>query len=352
MQYIEDLLNAKRIDIRSVLSSDCKVTVKEDGSALQVKYDGNTLIFGKRSWDPSKLTKPLTEIDRFLCGSYDNAYNHLIKYTDIIKQYDIINFELISAKEQHIIKFNGDTDYKIILLSAWQDGNAITNYDTLVTLADALNIDHVKQLDINKLSNELIEDLLKKADEPFELFRKYYYINDNIEGLVINFFTEEKTRTYKIQNPMFKKQLAAHLNEEKELKANIDCTYAYEHIIDIYQKFGKNKKYESKLQFLLDLWKINIPNISDKLLNNIKKIVQIDEKDISLCIFAKNYPEYYNEYINNSREIQRLLVFIILGFQNIRVKQPLWCNLEFQTEKINTFLSRIYNDISSSEQRL
>ena len=191
MQYIEDLLNAKRIDIRAVLSSPCKVTIKEDGSALQVKYDDNMLLFGKRSWDPSKLTKPLTEIDRFLSGSYDNAYNHLTKYANVIKQYDIINFELISAKEQHIIKFDSDKDYKIILLSAWQNGNAITDYETLVTLADALNVDHVQQLDINKLSEELIEDLLKKVDEPFELFKKYYYINDNIEGLVINFFTEE-----------------------------------------------------------------------------------------------------------------------------------------------------------------
>jgi len=347
MQYIEDLLNAKRIDIRAVLSSPCKVTIKEDGSALQVKYDDNMLLFGKRSWDPSKLTKPLTEIDRFLSGSYDNAYNHLTKYVDVIKQYDIINFELISAKEQHIIKFDGDKDYKIILLSAWQNGNAITDYKTLVTLADALNVDHVQQLDINKLSEELIEDLLKKVDEPFELFKKYYYINDNIEGLVINFFTEEKTRTYKIQNPVFKKQLAEHLNEEKDLKNNIDCTYAYEHIMHIYEEC-RNHKAVNKLDLLLDIWKTNIPYATPQLLNNIKKISQIREKDISGILFAKNYPEYYKLYINNSQEIRELLVFIILAFQNIRIKQSLWCDMTFQTERVNVFLNKVYNDISGS----
>lgn len=347
MQYIEDLLNAKRIDIRGVLSSPCKVTIKEDGSALQVKYDDNMLLFGKRSWDPSKLTKPLTEIDRFLSGSYDNAYNHLTKYVDVIKQYDIINFELISAKEQHIIKFDGDKDYKIILLSAWQNGNAITDYETLVTLADALNVDHVQQLDINKLSEELIEDLLKKADEPFELFKKYYYINDNIEGLVINFFTEERIRTYKIQNPTFKKQLAEHLNEEKDLKNNIDCTYAYEHIMHIYEEYG-NHKAVNKLDLLLDIWKTNIPYVTPQLLNNIKKISQIREKDISGILFAKNYPEYYKLYINNSQEIRELLVFIILAFQNIRIKQSLWCDMTFQTERVNVFLNKVYNDISGS----
>jgi hypothetical protein len=347
MQYIEDLLNAKRIDIRAVLSSPCKVTIKEDGSALQVKYDDNMLLFGKRSWDPSKLTKPLTEIDRFLSGSYDNAYNHLTKYVDVIKQYDIINFELISAKEQHIIKFNGDKDYKIILLSAWQNGNEITDYETLVTLSDALNVDHVQQLDINKLSEELIEDLLKKVDEPFELFKKYYYINDNIEGLVINFFTEEKIRTYKIQNPTFKKQLAEHLNEEKDLKNNIDCTYAYEHIMHIYEEYG-NHKAVNKLDLLLDIWKTNIPYATQQLLNNIKKISQIREKDISGILFAKNYPEYYKLYINNSQEIRELLVFIILAFQNIRIKQSLWCDMTFQTERVNVFLNKVYNDISGS----
>ena len=298
MQYIEDLLNAKRIDIRAVLSSPCKVTIKEDGSALQVKYEDNMLLFGKRSWDPSKLTKPVTEIDRFLSGSYDNAYNHLTKYVDVIKQYDIINFELISAKEQHIIKFDGDKDYKIILLSAWQNGNVITDYEALATLADALNVDHVQQLDINKLSEELIEDLLKKVDEPFELFKKYYYINDNIEGLVINFFTEEKMRTYKIQNPTFKKQLAEHLNEEKDLKNNIDCTYAYEHIMYIYEEY-RNHKAVNKLDLLLDIWKTNIPYVTQQLLNNIKKISQIREKDISGILFDKNNPEYYKSYINN-----------------------------------------------------
>lgn len=347
MQYIEELLNAKRIDIRAVLSSPCKVTIKEDGSALQVKYDDNMLLFGKRSWDPSKLTKPLTEIDRFLNGSYDNAYNHLTKYVDVIKQYDIINFELISAKEQHIIKFNGDKDYKIILLSAWQNGNAITDYETLVTLSDALNVDHVQQLDINKLSEELIEDLLKKVDEPFELFKKYYYINDNIEGLVINFFTEEKIRTYKIQNPTFKKQLAEHLNEEKDLKNNIDCTYAYEHIMHIYEEY-RNHKTVNKLDLLLDIWKTNIPYVTPQLLNNIKKISQIREKDISGILFAKNYSEYYKFYINNSQEIRELLVFIILAFQNIRIKQSLWCDMTFQTEKVNVFLNKVYNDISGS----
>jgi hypothetical protein len=347
MQYIEDLLNAKRIDIRAVLSSPCKVTIKEDGSALQVKYDDNMLLFGKRSWDPSKLTKPLTEIDRFLSGSYDNAYNHLTKYADVIKQYDIINFELISIKEQHIIKFDGDKDYKIILLSAWQNGNAITDYETLVTLADALNVDHVQQLDINKLSEELIKDLLEKADEPFELFKKYYYINDNIEGLVINFFTEEKTRTYKIQNPTFKKQLAEHLNEEKDLKNNIDCTYAYEHIMHIYED-RRNHKAVNKLDLLLDIWKTNIPYVTQQLLNNIKKISQIREKDISDILFAKNYPEYHKLYINNSQEIRELLVFIILAFQNIRIKQSLWCDMTFQTERVNVFLNKVYNDISGS----
>lgn len=347
MQYIEDLLNAKRIDIRAVLSSPCKVTIKEDGSALQVKYDDNMLLFGKRSWDPSKLTKPLTEIDRFLSGSYDNAYNHLTKYVDVIKQYDIINFELISTKEQHIIKFDGDKDYKIILLSAWQNGNAITEYETLVTLSDALNVDHVQQLDINKLSEEQIEDLLKKVDEPFELFKKYYYINDNIEGLVINFFTEEKTRTYKIQNPAFKKQLAEHLNEEKDLKNNIDCTYAYEHIIHIYEEH-RNHKAVNKLDLMLDIWKTNIPYVTQQLLNNIKKISQIREKDISGILFAKNYPEYYKLYINNSQEIRELLVFIILAFQNIRIKQSLWCDMTFQTERVNVFLNKVYNDISGS----
>jgi len=347
MQYIEDLLNAKRIDIRAVLSSPCKVTIKEDGSALQVKYDDNMLLFGKRSWDPSKLTKPLTEIDRFLSGSYDNAYNHLTKYVDAIKQYDIINFELISAKEQHIIKFDGDKDYKIILLSAWQNGNAITDYETLVTLADALNVDHVQQLDINKLSEELIDDLLEKVDEPFELFKKYYYINDNIEGLVINFFTEEKTRTYKIQNPVFKKQLTEHLNEEKDIKNNIDCSYAYEHIMHIYEKYA-NHKAVNKLDLLLDIWKTNIPYVTEQLLNNIKKISQISEKDISGILFAKNYPEYYKLYINNSQEIRELLVFIILAFQNIRIKQPLWCDMMFQTERVNVFLNKVYNDISGS----
>ena len=347
MQYIEDLLNAKRIDIRAVLSSPCKVTIKEDGSALQVKYDDNMLLFGKRSWDPAKLTKPLTEIDRFLSGSYDNAYNHLTKYVDVIKQYDIINFELISAKEQHIIKFDGDKDYKIILLSAWQNGNAITDYETLVTLSDALNVDHVHQLDINKLSEELIEDLLKKVDEPFELFKKYYYINNNIEGLVINFFTEEKTRTYKIQNPTFKKQLAEHLNEEKDLKNNIDCKYAYEHIMHIYEEHG-NHKAVNKLDLLLDIWKTNIPYVTQQLLNNIKKISQIREKDISGILFAKNYPEYYKLYINNSQEIRELLVFIILAFQSIRIKQSLWCDMTFQTERVNVFLNKVYNDISGS----
>ena len=83
-------------------------------------------------------------------------------------------------------------------------------------------------------------------------------------------------------------------------------------------------------------------------MNNIKKISQIREKDISGILFAKNYPEYYKFYINNSQEIRELLVFIILAFQNIRIKQSLWCDMTFQTEKVNVFLNKVYNDISGS----
>ena len=154
-------------------------------------------------------------------------------------------------------------------------------------------------------------------------------------------------RTYKSQNPTFKKQLAEHLNEEKDLKNNIDCTYAYEHIMHIYEEY-RNHKAVNKLDLLLDIWKTNIPYVTQQLLNNIKKISQIREKDISGILFAKNYPEYYKFYINNSQEIRELLVFIILAFQNIRIKQSLWCDMTFQTEKVNVFLNKVYNDISGS----
>ena len=163
-------------------------------------------------------------------------------------------------------------------------------------------------------------------------------------------------RTYKIQNPTFKKQLAEHLNEEKDLKNNIDCTYAYEHIMHIYEEY-RNHKAVDKLDLLLDIWKTNIPYVTQQLLNNIKKIsienLPNSKKEdllygtiqlffhltiiLSLCLT-----------INNSQEIRELLIFIILAFQNIRIKQSLWCDMTFQTEKVNVFLNKVYNDISGS----
>lgn len=341
MQYIEELLNAKRLDVRAILSAPCNLSIKEDGCALQALYESGRLVFGKRSWNPMIIAKQLAELDCVVGPVYNYAVEHLSKFEDVIKEYDILNFELVSKFDKHIIEYTGDEDVRIILISAYKDGEPVDEQE-LKDIAKRCEIKTITYLDCKQLPEDLIAKLIEKTEQPFELFKeKYYLCNENIEGLVLNLFTENKRRTYKISNLEFKKKLYKHLNEEKKNKYGTDCTFAYEYIINTFEKYANpNREYRSKLDFLLYLWTIIVMNSTDELLNNIKKIQQISEKTVVESLIKKSYTEYYEFYINNSQKFSELLIFIIIAFQNVRKSEALWCSKEFQRNVVNKFLTK------------
>lgn len=352
MQYIQDLLQAKRLNILEILSSPCRISIKEDGCAFQVSYDKNNkvLLFGKRSNNNQRIEKYITEIDLLTNPTYYYAYNHLKKYISIIREYDILNFELLSVYDKHIISYNSDQDIKIVLLSGYKNDIPIT-YSDIIKLSKKLHINHIEYLELNRLSDNIIRNILQCADHNskiFNIFAKEYLKNDNeIEGFVVEFYTPKKTRIYKIQNPLFVESLKSHLSIEKDEKINMNAELVYQYIIDAFMQYSNiNLDNYTKFQKLYYVWNfVCIQNVFDKeMLNIVKKITQL--KKIQICddFFKNNYQDLYKTYINTTTDNQLIFKFILLGFQNRRVKNPLWCTLSFQNNVLNVFLDNIFEN--------
>ena len=339
MQYFNELTNAKRLNINKILSFPCRISIKEDGSAFQVMYDKehNKLIFGKRSYSPLKVVKFLEETD-LLNYSYYYAYIHLKKYEDIIKKYDILNFEIINNNDGHIINYE-QNEISIILLSVYKNGIAI-NSKELQIISKQLHIDNIKYIECGYfpeiLKNYVLND--KKDDDfLFDIIIKLYNIKKtNIEGFVLEFNDNGKYRYYKIQNPLFHYSLIEHLNSEHKNK-EIDLEYLYTLIINNFIENNNINSTDTKIEKLFKVWEVSKNIINNKIDLSCNVIQNLN---INLIFLQLNYEVLYKKYILANEKERLLFNFIFLGFLNKRTKNTLWCSIEYQKNVLNTFLEK------------
>ena len=143
MNHLIDFLNSKRLPVREIIMSPCQISEKIDGNALQTFYDQDQdkVVFGKRyDSNKKKSSNELSIFDLVLNDVYYNAYNHLTAYTELLKQYKILNFEIFDEGDKHIIEYGNKFKNNIVLLSGFDlDGNEIS-VESLQKLSDELNV--------------------------------------------------------------------------------------------------------------------------------------------------------------------------------------------------------------------
>lgn len=340
MDHFIDFLNRKRLPVKEMLiGTACQISEKVDGTALQSYYEPDTeiLVFGKRSDDLKKPSRnPLTFFDRVLNFTYDNAVTYLMEYTDILKQYKILNFEIFSENDNHIIKYGTKFKNNIVLLSGFNyDGSELSS-DVLEDISKKLNISVRHLLYTGRFSETEVNIMYQYKDNLAELWKyfcnlcKIDYSKNDIEGFVLNLY--ELKRILKVQNPTFKQTLMEHLSLEISNKEG-NLEYLYKYIMSLSKNVESKKQYICKL---LDLYfqfeKTTESGKAEEIENILKNYPVLQNIGINILLLRKVYDIPIKDI-----KYEYVCKFILLGFHTKRAKTPLWCSNEYQ-QKVNNFI--------------
>lgn len=275
MEHLKELYNTKREIFYELLKNKAKVTLKIDGTAFQVYYNKDTdeIEFHKRSGNSTKLGPIIDEFSRLMVKSYNTAIDNINAHKDIVKQYDLMIFEIFD-------------DY-MVLLSCVKDGKLLEDEDDLKKVAKAIDVKLVPVLFDGKLTidqqnqiaswcngdmdddinfKQFIKELLDMPEVSKVSFpnQEYDKMGDNIEGVVFDFYTSSKIAQYKIVDPKFTQGIKdKKLNAKQSYEENKDNIQALQRYIQEYME-SNVKKIDN------DQWKsLNMNFIN--LLNNPKR---------------------------------------------------------------------------------
>ena len=362
MQYLSELLNAKRLEVKRILSSEVTITIKEDGRAFQTYTDQETknVIYGKKSQSPNMKARELTEFDLVSSDIYREAYYFLKDREYLTSQFDILNFEILSKTDKHIIGF--DKPLKIVLLSGYLRDKEVP-YDTLSEFAKQMNIDMVNKVYTGILPENMIDMMIEHRDDEemiYDIFKKslhkklkslYGTEDPQIEGFVIQIEDGEKKRTYKCTDPEFKNMLWQHLDDETAIKTNVKNEEVYNQFFRgfyllLQDSFFVNKlnSLQSSIEKLCFIWKAMVSKketmkyilgmktqLEGVNMLNIEQfdVKPLEEKIPGITLFVNQYSDYKDT-----------LMFILYAFKNKRKKYPILCSIEYQEKYIDPFLKR------------
>lgn len=235
MQYIQEILNAKRLNKEKILEGPVSISVKYDGTALQYSKQD----FYKRPYKPSEVlqNRKISDFDLALNEYYNAPIRHLMN-KDIFEkcdEYDVVNFEIINNDLGHTIDYSGK-NFKngLILLSAYKNGKEVSHRE-LARLARKLDVSLLEEivegqtLESIGITYQMLDDNKDDIRSLFEIFKKRLsnITNidniDNIEGFVVTVYDEDanKTRKYKVINPLFKQEFEKNREKDIESKSGV-----------------------------------------------------------------------------------------------------------------------------------
>ena len=353
MQHLYQFLQSKRLPVREILSCNCQITTKVDGSAFQYYKHQGHVYYSKRPNAPYIPGKNIIdEFDLIMNNMYYNAYNILEKNkSKIPNDIEILNFEIFDKnKDNHIIKYNGEYKNDMVLLSGYDMLGNIIPYNMLKDIADDLEISCINLLYDDYFSNEYISSLIENKDDTEKI---WYQISslinnkinvENVEGVVLTFNehgeTENINRILKVQSPKFHEDIMKHLDDEKNQKQDINLEYVYDMFINNFHEEKSDNPITKlcKMYMAIEIINKDFSNIE----NTLKNIEILQNQEINISLIKKYYYMFPDKM--DDIEYPMILKFLFLVFRNKRVKYPLWCSLDYQLNKVNPFIENyIFN---------
>lgn len=349
MQHLYQFLQSKRLPVREILSCNCQITTKVDGSAFQYYKHQGKVYYSKRPNAPYIPGKNIIdEFDLIMNNMYNNAYNILeSNKKKIPNDIEILNFEVFDRnKDNHIIKYNGEYKNDMVLLSGYDMLGNLVPYETLKSIADDLNISCINHLYDDYFSQEYISLLMENKCDTDKIWHQISsLINDkvdaeNIEGLVLTFNehteSENINRILKVQSPKFHEDIIKHLVDEKKSKQDINLEWIYDMFIESGKYFGNSDEHPitklCQMYLATEITNEDFSNVE----NTLKKVEILRNQEINISLISR----YYYMFPNSMDDIEypTILKFLFLVFRNKRVKTPLWCSLRYQLNIVNPFI--------------
>lgn len=350
MQHLYQFLQSKRLPVKKILSCNCQIMEKIDGSAFQYYKDKGKITYGKRPNAPYIPSKNIiNEFDLIMNNMYNNAYNIIHSNEDKIPtDIEILNFEIFDRNiDNHIIKYNGEYKNDIVLLSGYDIFGCILPEYRLKEISELLNISCINFLYDDIFDETYILSLMEnKCDTEKIWYQILSLINNkvdpkNIEGFVLMFNEhtniENINRIVKVQSPMFHEKIMKHLEDEQKQKKEINLENVYDLFINNISDLNCNENY-NPIKKICQLYMTT--EITNKDFSNIENLLEnieiLRNQEINIKLISKYYYMFPNkmEYI----EYPMILKFLFLVFRNKRVKTPLWCSLDYQLNKVNPFI--------------
>ena len=349
MQHLYQFLQSKRLPVKEILSCNCQITEKVDGSAFQYYMHQGKVVYGKRPNAPYIPSKNIIdEFDLIMNNMYNNAYNIIHKNEDKIPpDIEILNFEIFDRnKDNHIIKYNGEYKNDIVLLSGYDMFGCVLPECRLKEISELLDISCINLLYDDYIDEAYILSLMENKCDTEKIWYQILSLLDdkidskNVEGFVLTFNEhtdiENINRIVKVQSPMFHEKIMEHLDEEKNMKQSINLENIYDLFIsncdlNCNEDYNPVKKI---CQLYLPLEIIN-KDFSD-IENILKNIEILRNQEINIKLISK----YYYMFPSRMEDIEypTILKFLFLVFRNKRVKTPLWCSLDYQLNIVNPFI--------------
>ena len=349
MQHLYQFLQSKRLPVKEILSCNCQITEKIDGSAFQYYKHQNKVMYGKRPNAPYIPSKNIIdEFDLIMNNMYNNAYNIIHKNEDKIpSDIEILNFEIFDRnKDNHIIKYNGEYKNDIVLLSGYDMFGCVLPECRLKEISELLDISCINLLYDDYFDEAYILSLMENKCDTEKIWYQILSLLDdkidskNVEGFVLTFNEhtdiENINRIVKVQSPMFHEKIMEHLDEEKNMKQAINLENIYNLFIN-NNDLNYNEDYNPvkkicQLYLALEIINKDFSNIE----NILKNIEILRNQEINIKLISK----YYYMFPSRMEDIEypTILKFLFLTFRNKRVKTPLWCSLDYQLNIVNPFI--------------
>ena len=243
MDHMYDYLLKKGDKASAFLeNAEVTITLKVDGTPMQMSVDGERCKFYKKGTDPKKPGKELTPMDLYTNVAFAKPKAYLESVVQSLEGKNLpslMNFEIIRENEHHLVQYKRYPKENLCLLSAFNNDNKLSQ-DEIVKLSQRLGVDTVPVIFIGKLGkkammlkkyvidncnpNSPVVDKVSFKDHIFKIIgvpvNTDHFLFDThngaIEGFVFDFKNEDGSFvTLKVDDPYFCNTLRD--NKKKEM---------------------------------------------------------------------------------------------------------------------------------------
>lgn len=229
MEHFYKRVTSDDFDQQKFAEASVNVTLKVDGTPMQIFFEGSEFKFCKRPKDEKSQGEQITRMEAFTNPAFYPIMKSLTPFLkDNIDRFNgvkIINTEILVDNTHHFVQYKTKPKGNLCVLNGFTTNDKAINTKMLKAYADILNVEAVPVIFSGVLGekmNKLVE-YVKKYCDPHnpsssgnslkdDIFQILGASSDsplfdtqdgNVEGFVFDFNFGEEHKLYKVDDPTF-----------------------------------------------------------------------------------------------------------------------------------------------------